>query len=134
MIEYYVDPLEEYRPWNYLNKLQKTGSVKDYSENFLQLILKVGNSVTEKDKLRRYVEGFKVEFRTFIRVGMVDGRYTIFYQVKRAAEAPYFELWGSRRKNNTTGSSTNRQATKSTTVAPSRVLPIITRQGAIRFR
>jgi hypothetical protein len=30
MIENYVDPLEEYRAWNSLNKLKQTGSVKDY--------------------------------------------------------------------------------------------------------
>jgi hypothetical protein len=36
MIEYYVDPLEEDRAWNSLNKLQQTRSVKDYSEKFLQ--------------------------------------------------------------------------------------------------
>jgi hypothetical protein len=40
MIEYNVDPLEEDRAWNSLNKLQQTGSVKDYSEKFLQLIVK----------------------------------------------------------------------------------------------
>jgi hypothetical protein len=65
-----------------LNKLQQTGSVKDYWERFLQLIVKVGNNVTEKNKLQRYVEGFKDEVCTVIRVGMVDGRYTIFAQVK----------------------------------------------------
>jgi Retrotransposon gag protein len=62
-------------------KLQQTGSVKDYSEKFLQLIVKVGNIVTEKDKLRRYVEGLKDEFHTVIRVGMFDGRYLVFAQV-----------------------------------------------------
>jgi hypothetical protein len=35
MIEYYVDPLEEDRAWNSINKLQQIGSVKDYSEMFL---------------------------------------------------------------------------------------------------
>jgi hypothetical protein len=34
MIECYVNPLEEDRAWNYVNKLQKTGSVKGYSEFF----------------------------------------------------------------------------------------------------
>jgi hypothetical protein len=119
VIEYYVDPLEEDSAWNSLNKLQQTGSVKDYSEKFLQLIVKVGNSVTEKNKLRRYVEGLKDEVRTVIRVGMVDGRYIIFAQVKRAVEALDFELWRSRRKTNTAGSSTNLQATKPTTGASS---------------
>jgi Retrotransposon gag protein len=80
MIAYYVDPLEEDRAWNSLDKLQQTGAVKDYSEKFLQLIVKVGKNVTEKDKIRRYVEGLKDEVRTVIRVGMVDGRYTIFPQ------------------------------------------------------
>jgi hypothetical protein len=60
--------------------------------------VKVGNNVTEKDKIRRYVEGIKEEVRTVIRVGMVDGRYTMFSQVKRAAEALEFELWRSHRK------------------------------------
>jgi hypothetical protein len=115
MIESYVDPLEKDRAWNSLNKLQKTGSVKDYSEKFLQLIVKAGNNVTVKDKLRRYVEGLKDEFRTVIRAGMVDGRYTIFGQVKSAAEALYFELWRSRRTTNTDGSSTTWQTTKPTT-------------------
>jgi Retrotransposon gag protein len=105
MIEYYVDPLEEDRAWNSLNKLQQTGSAKDYSEKFLQLIVKVGNNVTEKDKLRRYVEGLKDEVRTVIRKGVVDGRYTIFSQVKSAAEALEFELWRSRPKINPAGSS-----------------------------
>jgi Retrotransposon gag protein len=73
-----VDPLEEDRAWNSLNKLQQTGLFKDYSEKFLQLIVKVGNNVTEKDKLRRYVDGLKDEVRTVIRVGMVDGRHKIF--------------------------------------------------------
>ena len=65
------------------------------------------------------MEGLKDKFRSVIRVGMVDGRYTIFAQVKSAAEALDFELWRSRRKNNTTGSSTTWQATKSTTGGPS---------------
>jgi Retrotransposon gag protein/Zinc knuckle len=119
MIAYYVDPLEEDRAWNSLNKLQQTGSVKDYSEKFLQLIVKVGNNVTEKDKIRRYVEGLKDEVRTVIRVGMVDGRYTLFAQVKSAAEALDFELWRSRRKTNPAGSSTTWHATKPTTGASS---------------
>jgi hypothetical protein len=63
--------------------------------------VKVGNNVTEKDKLRRYVEGLQDEVRKIIRVGMVDGRYNIFAQVKSAAEALEFELWRSRRKANT---------------------------------
>jgi hypothetical protein len=54
--------------------------------------VKVGNNFTEKDKLRRYVEGLKDEFHKVIRVSMVDGRYTIFAQVKSAAEALDFEL------------------------------------------
>jgi hypothetical protein len=42
-----VDSLEEDRARNSLNKLQQTGSIKDYSEKFLQLIVKVGNVVNE---------------------------------------------------------------------------------------
>jgi hypothetical protein len=85
MQAYYVDQLEEDRAWNSLNKLQKTRSVKDYSEKFLQLIVKVGNVVNERDTLRRYVEGLKDEIHRVIRVGMVDGCYTDFSQVKSAA-------------------------------------------------
>jgi hypothetical protein len=48
MIEYYVDPMEEEHAWNNLNKLQQTGSVKDYSEKFLQLIVKVGKTLLRK--------------------------------------------------------------------------------------
>jgi Retrotransposon gag protein len=48
MQAYYADPLEKDRAWNSLNKLQQTGSVKDYSEKFLQLIVKVGKVVNEK--------------------------------------------------------------------------------------
>jgi hypothetical protein len=59
MQAYYVDPLEEDLTWNSLNKLQQTGSVRDFSEKFLQLFVKVGNVVNEKDKLQRYVEGLK---------------------------------------------------------------------------
>jgi hypothetical protein len=69
-----VDPLEKNRAWNSLNKLQQTGSVKDFWEKFLQVIVKVSNNVTEKDMLRRYVNGLKDEVRTVIRVAMVDGR------------------------------------------------------------
>jgi hypothetical protein len=72
MQAYYLDPLEEDRACNSLNKLQQTGSVKDNSEKFLQLIVKVGNGVNEKDKLRHYVEGLKDEIRTVVRVDMVD--------------------------------------------------------------
>jgi uncharacterized protein YkvS len=115
MQAYYVDPLEEDRAWNSLNKLQQTGSVKDYSEKFLQLIVKVGNVVNEKDKLRRYVEGLNDEIRTVVRVGMVDGRYTAFSQGNSAAEALDFELWRSRRKTTTTGTTTGWHATKSAT-------------------
>jgi hypothetical protein len=79
----------------------------------------VGNNVTEKDKLRRYVEGLEDEVRTVIRVGMVDGRYTIFAQVKSAAEALDFDLWRSRRKTNPAGSSTTWQASNPTTGASS---------------
>jgi hypothetical protein len=50
---------------------------------------------------------------------MVDGRYNIFAQVKRASEALDFELWRSRWKTNTAGSSTTLQATKPTTGASS---------------
>jgi ribosome biogenesis protein Nip4 len=42
MQAYYVDPLEKDHAWNSFNKLKQTGSVKDYSENFLQLIVRVG--------------------------------------------------------------------------------------------
>jgi Retrotransposon gag protein len=115
MQAYYADPLEEDSAWNSLNKLQQKGSVKDYSEKFLQLIVKVGNVVNEKDELRRYVEGLKDEIRTVVRVGMVDGRYTAFYKVKSAAEALDFELWRSRRKTTTTGTTTGLLATKSAT-------------------
>jgi site-specific recombinase len=52
MQAYYVDPLDEDRAWNSLNKQQQTRSVKYYSEKFLQLIMKVGNGVNEKDKLK----------------------------------------------------------------------------------
>jgi Retrotransposon gag protein/Zinc knuckle len=124
MQAYYVDPLEEDRAWNSLNKLQQTGSVKDYSEKFLQLIVKVGNVVNEKDKLRRYVEGLKDEIRTVVRVGMVDGRYTAFSQVKSAAEALDFELWRSRRKTTTTGTTTGWHATKSATGTASGSAPV----------
>jgi hypothetical protein len=68
--------------------------------------VKVGNGVNEKNKLQRYVEGLKDEIRTVVRMGMVDGRYTVFFQVKSAAEALDFELWWSRRKTTTTGSAT----------------------------
>jgi Retrotransposon gag protein len=88
-----VNPLEEDRAWNSLNKLQQTGSVKDYSEKFLQLIVKVGKNVTEKDKIRRYVEGPRDEVRTVIRVGMVDGRYTIFAQGIDVYIYMLAELW-----------------------------------------
>jgi hypothetical protein len=40
--------------------------------------VKVGNIVTEKDKLKLYLEGLKDEVRTVIRVGMVDVRYNTF--------------------------------------------------------
>jgi Zinc knuckle len=79
----------------------------------------VGNNVTEKDKLRRYVEGLKDEVQTVIRAGMVDGRYTIFYKVKSATEALNLELWTSLRKTSTPRLSTNWQATKPTTGASS---------------
>ena len=76
-----------------------------------------GNNVTEKDKLRRYVEGLKEEICTITRVGMVDGGYTIFAHVKSAVEVLEFELWRSRRKTNAAGSSTIQQAKKPTTEA-----------------
>jgi hypothetical protein len=115
MQAYYVDPLEEDLTWNSLNKLQQTGSVREYSEKFLQLFVKVGNVVNEKDKLRRYVEGLKDEIRTVVRVGMVDGRYKAYSQVKSAAEALDSELWRSRRKTTTTGTTTGWHAAKSAT-------------------
>ena len=67
-------PLEKDYACNSLNKIQQTGSVKDYSEKSLQLIGKVCNNITEKNKLRRCAEGPKDKMRTIIRVGMVDGR------------------------------------------------------------
>jgi hypothetical protein len=81
--------------------------------------VKVGNNITEKGKLRRYVEVLKDKVRTIIRVGMVGGRYAMFAQMKIAAEALDFELWRSRRKTNSAGSSTTWQATNPTPGAPS---------------
>jgi hypothetical protein len=124
MQAYYVDQLEEDRAWNSLNKLEQKGSVKDYSENFLKLIVKVGRTVNEKDKLRRYVEGLKDEIRTVVRVGMVDGRYTAFSQVKSAAKALEYELWRSRRKATTIGTTTGWHAMKSATGTYSGSAPI----------
>jgi hypothetical protein len=46
---------------------------------------------------------------------MVDGRYTAFSQVKSAAEALDFELWRSRRKTITTGTTTGWHAARSAT-------------------
>jgi hypothetical protein len=81
------------------------------------------------------VEGLKDELRTVILVGMVEGRYAIFAQIKSAAEAIDFKLWMSRRKTYTAVSSTTWQATKPTTGALLvMALPTITRQGAIRYR
>jgi L-serine deaminase len=119
-----VDPLEEYRAWNSLNKQQRKGSVKDYSKKFLQLMVKVGNVVNEKDKIWRYVEGLKDEIRTVVRVGMVDGRYTAFSHVKCAAEALDFELWRSRRKTTTTETTTGWHATRSAAGTASGSAPI----------
>jgi uncharacterized alpha/beta hydrolase family protein len=115
MQEHYVDPLEEDSAWNFINKLQQTGSVKDYSEKFLQLIVKVGNVVNEKGKLRRYVEGLKDEIRPVVRVGLVDRRHSAFSQVKSAAEALDFELWRSRRMTTTTGTTTQGGTLRGTT-------------------
>jgi hypothetical protein len=70
------------------------------------------------------VEGLKDEIGTVVRVGMVDGRYTAFYQVESAAEALDFELWRSRRKTTTTGTTTGWHATKSTTGTASGSVPI----------
>jgi Retrotransposon gag protein len=134
MIEYYVYPFEEDSAWNSLNKLQRTGSVKDYSEKILQLIVKVGNNVTEKDKLRRNVDGLKDEFRTVIRVGMVYGRYTIFAQIRGRPK----------RSTLNCGVRAGRQ-TSLDPILPGRpqspppghrvvALPNIIRQGAIRYR
>jgi hypothetical protein len=61
------------------------------------------------------VERLKDEIRTVVRVGMVDGRYTAFSQVKSAAEALNFELWRARRKTTTTGTTKGRPAAKSAT-------------------
>jgi Zinc knuckle len=77
--------------------------------------VKVGNVFNENDKLRRYMEGTKDEIRTVVRMGMVDGRYTYFSQVKSAAKALDFELWRSRRKITTTRTTTGWHATKSLT-------------------
>jgi hypothetical protein len=60
VVLHYVDPLEEDRAWNSLNKFQQTGSVKDNSEKIFKSIVKVGNNVTEKYKLQRYVDGLKL--------------------------------------------------------------------------
>jgi hypothetical protein len=86
--------------------------------------VKVGNVVNEKNKLRRYVEGLKNEIRTVVRVGMVDGRYTAFSQIKSAAEALDFELWRSRRKTNTTRTTTRWHAAKYATGTASCCAPI----------
>jgi Zinc knuckle len=75
----------------------------------------VRNGVNEKDKLRRYLEGLRDEIRTVVRVGMVDGRYTAFSQVKSAPGALDFELWRSRRKTTTTGAAIWWHASKSAT-------------------
>jgi hypothetical protein len=69
------------------------------------------------------MEDHKDQGRTVIRVGMVDERYTIFDQVKSAAEALDFELRRSRRKTNTAGSSTTWQAKKPTSGASSSGAP-----------
>jgi Retrotransposon gag protein len=66
MIEFYVDPLEEDGARYSLSKLQQTGSVKGYSEKVLQSIVKVGNNLTDKDKLRRYVQGQNDDVHTVI--------------------------------------------------------------------
>jgi hypothetical protein len=86
--------------------------------------VKVDNFVNEKDKHRRYVEGLKDEISTVVRVGMVDGSYTAFSQVKSAAEALDFELWRSRRKTTITGTTTGWHDTKSATGTASGSAPI----------
>jgi hypothetical protein len=93
--------------------------------------VKVGNVVNEKDKLWRYAEDLKDEIRTVVRVGMVDGRYKAFYQVKSAAEALDFELWRSRRKTATTGTTTGWHAAKSATGTASGSAP--THGNALRY-
>ena len=112
MREYYADPLEEERAWSSLNKLQQTASVKDYTDKFLQLVVKIGKSVSKEDRMRRYVEGLKDDVRITIRIGMIEGRYTTFNQMKSAAEALDFELWRNRRRANTERTPTQGNASR----------------------
>lgn len=112
MLEYYADPLEEERAWSALNKLQQTGSVKDYTEKFLQLVVKIGKSVSKEDRMRRYVEGLKDDVRITIRIGMIEGRYTTFNQMKSAAEALDFELWRNKRRATTERTPTQGNASR----------------------
>jgi hypothetical protein len=70
------------------------------------------------------MEGLKDEIRAVVRVSMVDGRYKAFSQVQRAAEDLDFELWRSRRKTTTTGTTTGWHATKSATGTASGSPPI----------
>jgi Retrotransposon gag protein/Zinc knuckle len=100
MLEYYADPLEEERAWTSLHKLHQTGSVKDYTDKFLQLVVKIRSGVTTQDRMRRYVEGLKDDIRITIRIGMLEGRYKTFDQVKSAAEALDFELWRNKKRSN----------------------------------
>jgi hypothetical protein len=114
-----------------LELLQQTESVKDYSEKVLQLIVKVCNIVTEKDKLRRYMKGLKRS--TVVRVGIVCGRYKIFAHVKGAGETLEFELWRSRRKTNTAGSFNHLEGHEVHHWASSSSAANHKRQGAIRY-
>jgi hypothetical protein len=76
------------------------------------------------DTLQRYVEGLKAEIRTVVLLGMVDGRYKAFSQVKSAGAALDFELWRSRRKTTITGTVTGRHASKSATGTANGSAPI----------
>jgi hypothetical protein len=57
-----------------LNKLQQNASVKDYTYKYFQLVVKIGKSVSNEDRMRRYVEGSKDDVRITIRIGMIEGR------------------------------------------------------------
>ena len=104
MKDYFKDDLERHRAWGMLAKIKQLGSVKDYTDKFLQTIVLLGK-MDEEQKIERFISGLKENLQDDVELARVKGDLQSFNEVKKYAEMLDTIKWKNSRKTSHPGAS-----------------------------
>ena len=114
MIDYFKDELEEERAWGAITRLKQVGSVRDYTDRFMQQVVLI--KVDESQQIRLYMNGLKPEIRKAIRLAKARREVVAFTDIKTLAEIEDDVAWEEKKerasfKGSSVGGSSSRPFT-----------------------